>query len=95
MKIRLSQHAQNKIAERKLEVHIIKKILASPDFIYYDLISKSMVAIGKAKLDEIETNIIIPFVKERDTFKIITIYPCKELDREIKKKEGIRWVRIK
>jgi hypothetical protein len=43
----------------------------------------------------VETNLIVPFVKEGRTKKIITAYPCKRLEKELKNKEDIRWVRIR
>jgi hypothetical protein len=27
--------------------------------------------------------------------RIVSVYPCRDIAREIKKKEGIRWVRAK
>ncbi len=37
----------------------------------------------------------IPYVKENDILKVVTIYPCRDINREIKRKEGTRWVKIK
>ncbi|MBA7685034.1 hypothetical protein ES703_93447 [subsurface metagenome] len=95
IKITFSKHAQRKVAERELEQTIIEKVLESPDFVFYDLVSKAMIAIAKVEITGISTNLIIPYVKENDILKVVTIYPCRDINREIKRKEGTRWVRIK
>jgi len=95
IKITFSKHAQRKIVERELEQTIVEKVLESPNFIFYDLISKAMIAIAKVEIAGISTNLIVPYVKENDIFKIVTVYPCRDINREIKRKEGTRWVRIK
>jgi len=95
MKTRFSKHALKKIVERELKIPELRKILKNPNLVYYDLHLKTMVAIGETKIADVKTNLIIPFVRERDTFRVITAYPCKNLEREIRKKEGRRWVRIK
>ena len=43
----------------------------------------------------LKTNLIVSFITEGSIFKIITSYPCKNLKKELKNKEGIRWVRIR
>ncbi|GAH30509.1 unnamed protein product, partial [marine sediment metagenome] len=90
-----SKHAQRKVAERELEQTIVEKVLESPDFVFYDLVSKTMIAIAKVEITGISTNLIIPYVKENDILKVVTIYPCRDIKREIKRKEGTRWVKIK
>ncbi|GAH90121.1 unnamed protein product [marine sediment metagenome] len=55
----------------------------------------TMIAIAKVEITGISTNLIIPYVKENDILKVVTIYPCRDIKREIKRKEGTRWVKIK
>ncbi len=95
MEITLSKHAQRKLKERELDQAIVEKVLREPDFIFYDLFSKTMIAIAEVEIAGIHTNLVIPYVKENDKLKIVTIYPCREIDREIRRKEGMRWARIK
>ena len=57
---------------------------------YYDLTSKTMVAIRKFKIGGLETSLVVPFIKTGDAAKIVTVYPCRDLEKELKKKEGAR-----
>lgn len=34
-------------------------------------------------------------IKEGNTIKIITAYPCREIQKEIDKKEGKRWIKVR
>ncbi len=81
--------------ERELKQTIVEEVLESPNFIFYDLISKAMIAIAKVEIAGTSTNLIVPYVKENDILKVVTIYPCRDINREIKRKEGTRWVKIK
>jgi len=94
MKIILSKHAQFKFQERKIDVKMIEKILENHEFLFYDLIAKTMVAIGKIKIEEKKTNLVVVFTKRGDEIFVITAYPVKNIDKEIKNKEGKRWIRI-
>jgi hypothetical protein len=95
VEIILSKHAKLKTTEREIEFLSLKKIFKHPDYVYFDLLSKTFVAVGKITISGIETNLIVPFVKEGKKIKIVTVYPCKYLRKELKSKEGKRWVRIK
>jgi len=63
--------------------------------LFYDVESKAFVSISKTEIEKIKTNLIVIFKKERNIIKIITVYPCKNIEKEIKKKEDIRWIKIK
>ncbi|MEW6201329.1 MAG: DUF4258 domain-containing protein [bacterium] len=93
--IELSRHASLKLKERRLRISEIEKTVKNPDSVSYDLISKTLVAVRRAKIDGIETNLIVPFVKTGNVIKVVTVYPCRDLAKEIDRKEGTRWVRIK
>ncbi|MEW5945584.1 MAG: DUF4258 domain-containing protein [bacterium] len=95
MKIEYSKHAKLKLRERGIGTSDIEKTVAIPDCVYYDLASRTMVAIRKVKIGGVETNLVVPFIKTENTVKIVTVYPCRGLEKELKKKEGARWVRIK
>ncbi|MDI6839443.1 MAG: hypothetical protein QMD71_01085 [bacterium] len=73
----------------------MKNVLESPDYLFYDLFSKAMVAMGKTKIRGIHTYLVIPYIKENDKLKVVTIYPCRDINREIERNEGIRWIKIK
>ena len=42
------------------------------------------------QIGDIGTNLIVVYTKYGDTVKVITVYPCSDVLREIKKKEGKR-----
>ncbi len=90
-----SKHAVRKLKERTLDVNMVEKVLTEPNFIYYDLLAKTMIAIAEVKIANIPTNLVVPYVKENDKIKVITVYPCRDITREIRRKEGVRWVKVK
>jgi len=45
--------------------------------------------------EDIKTNLVVVHRKEGETIKVITVYPCKDIEKEIRKKEGKRWIRIR
>lgn len=90
-----SKHALLKIKERKIEKELIEKVILEPDFLFYDIASKCMIAIGKVIITGTETNLIVPFEKECDVVKVVTAYPCKNLKKELRRKEGEKWVRVR
>ncbi|MEM7820555.1 MAG: hypothetical protein QW761_03080 [Candidatus Aenigmatarchaeota archaeon] len=95
MLVKLSRHAHLKIEERKINKKLIEEVVRKPDLLFYDIFSKSMVAMGKVKILNVETYLVIPFVEEGEFAKVITVYPCRNVQKEISKKEGKRWVRVK
>jgi len=93
--ITFSKHALRKIEERKLSEDMVKKVLNEPEFIFYNLLTNAIVAIANVKIGAISTYLVIPYTKEDEKIKVITVYPCRDINREIKKKEGKRWVKIR
>ena len=94
MRIIFSKHALQKIKERKIKVEVIEEVVSNPEFLFYDLIEKTMVAVAKVKTDDIQTNLVVVFIKKGEKIKIVMTYPCRNINKEIKRKEGIRWVRM-
>ena len=94
-KIVLSKHAQLKIKERRLDVDTIKRVIEEPASLFFDILSKTMAAIRKVEISGIETNLVVVFTHQAEEVKVITAYPCRNIDREIKAKEGKRWLKIK
>lgn len=90
-----SRHALLKIKERKIEKELIEKVIQEPEFLFYDVIGKCMIAIGRVIMAGMETNLIVPFEKENDVVKVVTAYPCRNVKKEIRRKEGKKWVRVK
>jgi len=77
-----------------LEFTYRKKVLENDEYLFYDLIAKTMIAIGRIKIEEKETNLVVVFIKRGDEIYVIAGYPVKNIDKEIKNKEGKRWIRI-
>ena len=94
MKITFSKHALQKIKERKIKIKIIEKVLTNSEILFYDLTDKTLIAVAKVKIDNTQTNLVVVFIKEMNEIKIVTTYPCKDINKEISRKEGKRWVRI-
>ena len=38
---------------------------------------------------------VVVFRKESEVIRVITVYPCRDIEREIRKKEGRRWIRVR
>jgi len=94
MKILFSKHAEVKIRERKIKKEWIEAVLTKPQLKFYDIINKTFINIGKIETKNIETNLIVVYNKEGDIIKIVTVYPCKNIEREIKAKELKRWIKL-
>lgn len=90
-----SKHALLKIKEREIDKSIIEKVINGPDILFYDVIGRCLVAIGKVKMAGVEIYLVVPFVKEIGQIKVVTVYPCKNIEKEISSKEGKRWVRVR
>lgn len=72
----------------------IEKVLQSPEMTFYDLTNKTFIAISNIEIRTSKTHLVIVYTKKEDVFKIVTVYPCKNIEKEIKNKEGYRWIRI-
>ena len=94
MKISFTKHASQKMKERKIGTELIKKVLNKPAYLFYDLKEKTFVAIDQITIDDVRTNLVVVFTKEKEKTRIVTTYPCKNIEREINRKENIRWVKI-
>ena len=95
MKLRLSKHAKQKIDERKVRVEDIKEVVKDAEIVFYDIDSKAFVSIGKIVFEGVETNLVVVYKKEKEAIKIITVYPCRDIEKETKRKEVKRWIRIR
>ena len=50
-----SRHALLKIKERKIEKELIGKVIQEPEFLFYDVVGKCMIAIGRVIMAGMET----------------------------------------
>lgn len=86
MKISYSKDAINKINERKIDKEWIEKILQNPEMIFYDFVNRTFIATSKIKIKENETHLVLIYTKEEDVIKVVTVYPCKNIGKEIRNK---------
>ena len=42
-----------------------------------------------------QTNLVVVYAKHEEVIKVVTAYPCSNVEREIRKKEVRRWIKIK
>ena len=66
--------------------------------IFGDLSSKEDIVpdtCSEVEIGDVETNLIVVFKPEDGGTRVITAYPCKNIDKEVKAKEGKRWLKIK
>lgn len=94
MKLILTKHASQKIIERQINLETLEEVLNNREYLFYDLKERTLIAISKVKIKDIPTNLIVVFTEEKEGIKIVTTYPCRNIEKEISKKENIRWVRI-
>ncbi|RLD97921.1 MAG: hypothetical protein DRI92_04805 [Aquificota bacterium] len=94
-KIVFSKHALLKIEEWKLSPETVEAVVTRPDSLFFDILSRALVAIKKVEIGDVETNLIVVFKPEDGGTRVITAYPCKNIDKEVKAKEGKRWLKIK
>lgn len=53
---------------------------------FYDIVNRTFIAISEVKLREFETNLVVVYTKDNDSTKVITVYPCKNLEKELKRR---------
>jgi len=88
-KIEYTKHLLNRIKLRKISKKIIKKILKSPQYIFFDKLNRTKVALGE------DNNIyfMIAYIEDKNKLKVITIHPIKksQIENRLTKK---RWVKL-
>ncbi|MFQ5688404.1 MAG: type II toxin-antitoxin system PemK/MazF family toxin [Candidatus Scalindua sp.] len=47
-------------------------------------------AIGNVKIAGVKTHLVVPYVKRSDDVKVVTVYPCRNINKEIGNKEAKR-----
>ena len=45
VQIELSRHARRKLEERMLSLDVVRKVVANPRFVFYDLLSRAFVSV--------------------------------------------------
>ena len=95
MLIRLSKHAQEKLAVRQLDIRMIEEVLDGPEHRFYDTLSGSEVAAKVVKINEEVLMLAVVYTIRDDAHYIITVYPSKGFKAEADRKVKFgRWVVI-
>lgn len=96
MTLKLSRHATMKLEERGLARETIEKCIAEADRVYYDLQTRSRIAICEISIEGTHTNLVVAHTVRGEVIRVITAYPSRDVAREERRKvrKG-RWVRIR
>jgi hypothetical protein len=89
IKIEYTNHLQNRIKSRKISKRIINKILKYPNFLLFDTLNQTKIAIGEVN----NIYYMIAYVDDKNKLKVITIHPIKksQIDNRLQRK---RWIKI-
>lgn len=95
VKVRLSEHAKEKVRIRKITLEAIRDVLRSPDHRFYDVISYAEVAVKEVDLYDERIGFVVVFNRENDVCHIVTLYPSRRFMEEIRRKvKSGRWISI-
>jgi len=82
MKITFSKHALQKIKERKIRIEMIEEVLSNSESLFYDLIEKTIVAVAKVKIDDIQTNFVVVFTKKDKNRNDLSLQKYRQGNKE-------------
>ncbi len=92
----MSKHARRKLEERMLSLDVVRNVVANPKFVFYDLLSRAFVAVSEVGVESVRISLVVVYVRKDNVIRVVTVYPCRRIDREIDRKVGVgRWVRVK
>ncbi len=63
-------------------------MLVNPRFVFYDLLSRAFVAVSEVGVEGVKTNLVVVYVRGDNVIRVVTVYPCRRIDREIERKGG-------
>lgn len=92
-KLSLSKHAEEKLMELRILVEEVRRVLENARRRFYDVVSRSEVAVSEVLLYSAQISLLIVFRRKNDKLHVVTAYPVKEVEEEIsrKVKDG-RWI---
>lgn len=95
VKLRLSEHAEEKVRIRKITLEAIRDVLRSPSHRFYDIINYTEVAVKEVDLYGERIGLVVVFTRENDVYRIVTLYPSRQFMEEIRRKVKLgRWISI-
>ncbi len=93
MKLKYSQHLENRLKLRKIEYDLPRKIFEQSVERYFDEETRYYVAIMEINIYNKHRNVMVAYDFEEDYVKLLTIHPLKEGQKENRVKTG-RWRKI-
>lgn len=93
MRIKYSQHIENRLQLRKIEHDLPKRIFELSQERYLDAETGYSIAIMKTELYGKIKEVMVAYVLEEDYAKLLTIHPLKERQKENRVASG-RWKKI-
>ena len=93
MKIKYSEHPENRLKLRKINHDLPGKIVEQAKEVYYDGGTKYYVAIMEVNLYNKKRDVMVVFDYEDDIVKLLTIHPLKAGQKENRVRNG-RWRKV-
>jgi hypothetical protein len=93
MQIKYSKHIEARIALRKIEYDLPKRIYENAEERFTDTETGHSIAVMKALIYEKERDIMVAYKHENADVKLLTIHPLKEGQKEKRVQSG-RWRKI-
>lgn len=90
-----SKHAREKMKERGIGIEDLRRVFESPMFRFYDVVSRAEVIMGECTLYNIKIFLTVIFRRRDDSLHIITVYPVRDVEEEVRRKvKSGRWIQI-
>ena len=93
MKVVYTGHLENRLMMRGIEHDLPRRILEESREKYFDWETGHFIAVNKVRLYAKMREVMVAYVLEGDTAKIVTIHPLKEKQKENRIKMG-RWRKV-
>ncbi len=93
MQIKYSKHIETRIATRKIEYDLPKRIYEDAEERFTDTETRHIIAVMRAVIYGKERDIMVAYRHEDVDIKLLTIHPLKEGQKENRIQSG-RWRKI-
>ena len=93
MNIKYSKHIQMRLALRRIDQDLPRRIVEEASERYADSETGHSIAVGKAWLYEKERDVMVAYTLEGDDVKLLTIHPLQDGQKENRIKAG-RWRKL-
>ncbi|ACS90983.1 hypothetical protein TSIB_1934 [Thermococcus sibiricus MM 739] len=92
--ITFTEHARQRLKERKIEEDEIEKVLKKPKWKFYDLKNAHQIAIGERRKEG--HYLIIAYDREGESIKVVTVIDVsRNLEKIVKRRlENKRWIEL-